>query len=194
MSAYNEFNDQQLADLLRSDDQLAFRFLYDKYWEKLFFVAVKRLNDESEAEEAVQDIFVNLWKRRSTLQIKVSFESYLSGAIKFEVLKKRAAMSKKDNALSDVLANTPQSAHNDGDLYDMHLLEQELLLTINSLPPKCQLVFVMSRNQGLSNKKIASDLNISEKAVEKHITSALKIIKGRFGRFFYLILLLKGLI
>ena len=194
MSAYNEFNDQQLADLLRSDDQLAFRFLYDKYWEKLFFVAVKRLNDESEAEEAVQDIFVNLWKRRSTLQIKVSFESYLSGAIKFEVLKKRAAMSKKDNALSDVLANTPQSAHHDGDLYDMHLLEQELLLTINSLPHKCQLVFVMSRNQGLSNKKIASDLNISEKAVEKHITSALKIIKGRFGRFFYLILLLKGLI
>jgi len=194
MSAYNEFNDQQLADLLRSDDQLAFRFLYDKYWEKLFFVAVKRLNDESEAEEAVQDIFVNLWKRRSTLQIKVSFESYLSGAIKFEVLKKRAAMSKKDNALSDVLANTPQSAHHDGDLYDMHLLEQELLFTINSLPHKCQLVFVMSRNQGLSNKKIASDLNISEKAVEKHITSALKIIKGRFGRFFYLILLLKGLI
>ena len=194
MSAYNEFNDQQLADLLRSDDQLAFRFLYDKYWEKLFFVAVKRLNDESEAEEAVQDIFVNLWKRRSTLQIKVSFESYLSGAIKFEVLKKRAAMSKKDNALSDILANTPQSAHHDGDLYDMHLLEQELLLTINSLPHKCQLVFVMSRNQGLSNKKIASDLNISEKAVEKHITSALKIIKGRFGRFFYLILLLKGLI
>lgn len=194
MSAYNEFNDQQLADLLRSDDELAFKFIYDKFWEKLFYVAAKRLNDESEAEEAVQDIFVNLWRRRSTLQIKVSFESYLAGAIKFEVLKKRAAMSKKDNALSDILARTPTAEHTDGNLYDIHLLEQELLQTINALPEKCQLVFVMSRNKGIPNKQIASDLNISEKAVEKHITTALKVIKGRFGRYFYLLLILKGMI
>lgn len=194
MPAYNEFTDQQLVDLLRSDDEQAFKYLYDKYWEKLFFTAVKRLNDESEAEEAVQDIFINLWKRRSTLQIKVNFESYLAGSIKFEVLKKRAAMSKKDNALSDMIANAPTAEHNDYNLYDMRLLEEELQQTINSLPQKCQLVFVMSRNRGLSNKQIASDLDISEKAVEKHITSALKIIKGRFGRYFFLLLLLKGFI
>lgn len=194
MPDYNNYTDQQLADLLRSDHEPAFKYLYDKFWEKLFFIAVKRLDDEDEAEEAVQDIFVNLWKRRSSLQIKVSFESYLAGAIKFEVLKKRAAMAKKANALSDIAANTSKPEHNDFNLYDMRLLEEELLQTIQALPQKCQLVFVMSRNKGLSNKQIASDLNISEKAVEKHITSALKIIKGRFGRYFFLLLLLKGLI
>lgn len=194
MPDYNEYTDQHLADLLRSDDESAFKYLYDKFWEKLFFVAVKRLNDEDEAEEAVQDIFVNLWKRRSSLQIKVSFESYLAAATKFEVLKKRAAMAKKADALSDITANTRSPEHNDWNLYDMRLLEEELLQTIEGLPQKCQLVFVMSRNKGLSNKQIASDLNISEKAVEKHITSALKIIKGRFGRYFFLLLLLRGLL
>ncbi|MCX2483816.1 RNA polymerase sigma factor [Pedobacter sp. MR2016-24] len=194
MPDYKDFTDQQLADLLRSDNEPALKFLYDKFWEKLFYTAAKRLNDEDEAEEAVQDIFVNLWRRRHTLQIKVSFESYLAGAVKFEVLKKRAAMSRKDNVLSDIIAQTTGAAHNDSNLYDLHLLEEELLQTVNSLPEKCQLVFVMSRKKGLSNKQIASDLNISEKAVEKHITTALKVIKGRFGRYFYLLLILKGLI
>jgi len=194
MPHYNEFNDQELTDLLRADDEAAFKFIYDKYWEKMFFVAAKRLNDQSEAEEAVQDIFVNLWKRRRTLQIKTNFESYLAGAVRFEVLKKRAAMSKKEKTLTDLIAQAQTAEHNDWNLYDLRLLEDELLHTVNSLPEKCQLVFVMSRNKGLSNKQIAADLNISEKAVEKHITSALKVIKGRFGRYFYLILLLKGLI
>jgi RNA polymerase sigma-70 factor (family 1) len=194
MSDYNEFNDQQLADLLRSDNEQAFRFIYDKFWEKLFFVAAKRLGDQDEAEEAVQDIFVNLWRRRSNLFIKVSFESYLAGAVKFEVLKKRASMARKESVMSEILANTQTAEYNDRNLYDMRLLEEELQQTVISLPPKCQLVFIMSRNRGLSNKQIASDLNISEKAVEKHITSALKVIKGRFGRFFYLLLLLKGFI
>ena len=194
MPDYSNYSDEQLTDLLRSDHEPAFKYLYDKFWEKLFFVAVKRLNDEAEAEEAVQDIFVNLWKRRKTLQIKISFESYLAGAIKFEVLKKRAAIAKKADALSNIAANTKVTEHNDLNLYDMRVLEEELLQTIHALPQKCQLVFVMSRNKGLSNKEIASSLNISEKAVEKHITIALKIIKGRFGRYFLLLLAIKGLI
>jgi len=194
MPNYSEYTDQQLVELLRSDDEWAFKYLYNKFWEKLFFIAIKRLNDEEEAEEAVQDIFVNLWKRRSTLQIKVSFESYLAGATKFEVLKKRAAMARKANALSYIAANIKTPEHNDWNLYDMRRLEEELMQTIHALPEKCQLVFIMSRNNGLSNKKIASDLNISEKTVEKHITTALKIIKGRFGRYFYFRLSLNGLI
>jgi len=96
--------------------------------------------------------------------------------------------------MSDILTQTTTAEHNDWNLYDLHLLEEELLQTVNSLPEKCQLVFVMSRKRGLSNKQIAADLNISEKAVEKHITTALKIIKGRFGRYFYLLLILKGII
>jgi len=69
------------------------------------------------------------------------------------------------------------------------MLQKQLEHTISSLPPKCQLIFRMSRENEYTNKKIASELDISEKTVEKHITHALKILKTRFGLFLNLLLL-----
>jgi RNA polymerase sigma-70 factor (ECF subfamily) len=57
---------------------------------------------------------------------------------------------------------------------DYHFLERQLAQEINQLPEKCRLVFTYSRELGYSNKEIAGELQISEKAVEKHITHARK--------------------
>ena len=59
-------------------------------------------------------------------------------------------------------------------LYDE--LVQNLNEKINSLPPRCREVFIMSRQEGKTNREISGQLGISEKAVEKHITKALKIM------------------
>lgn len=48
---------------------------------------------------------------------------------------------------------------------------------INELPEQCRRVFVMSRNEALSNKEIAEKLGISLKAVEANITRALKYLR-----------------
>ena len=55
-------------------------------------------------------------------------------------------------------------------------LIQNLNEKINSLPARCREVFVMSRHEGKTNREISNALGISEKAVEKHITKALKIM------------------
>jgi RNA polymerase sigma-70 factor (ECF subfamily) len=48
---------------------------------------------------------------------------------------------------------------------------------MKSLPEKCREVFYLSRYELLSNKKIAEQLNISQKTVEHQITKALKTIR-----------------
>lgn len=191
---YSKLNDQELIEQLRSNNELAFRFIYDRFWEKMFFVAMKKISDLHDAEEIIQDIFSNLWKRRETVQINTNLESYLAGAVKFEVYKCRASRAKREFMSEELEIVTERHIPHERNLFDTRMLEEELTNTVNSLPPKCQLVFTKSRKEGLSNKEIAEELNISEKAVEKHITNALKVIKGQFGRFFYLLLMLKGLI
>jgi RNA polymerase sigma factor (sigma-70 family) len=54
---------------------------------------------------------------------------------------------------------------------------------VETLPAKCKSVFKMSREQGLSNREIASVLLISERAVEHHITKALKTLKANLAHF-----------
>jgi RNA polymerase sigma-70 factor (family 1) len=191
---YSKLNDQELIEQLRSNNELAFRFIYDRFWEKMFFVAMKKISDIHDAEEIIQDIFSNLWKRRETVQITSNLESYLAGAVKFEVYKRRASRAKREFMSDELDILNERIVPHERNLFDIRMLEEELANTVNSLPPKCQLVFTKSRKEGLSNKEIAETLNISEKAVEKHITNALRVIKGHFGRFFYLLLILKGLI
>lgn len=180
MKDYSFFTDFQLADLLRSGDESVFKAIYEKYWEKLFFVASKRLNNTYEAEEVVQEVFLNLWRKREAFHLKVAFENYLAVAVKFEVYKRRAQRDKQEAFARDLLTSGAVEENHDQNLYDLQALRQQLDEAINTLPPKCRLVFTMSRNTDLTNKNIAGELGISEKAVEKHITNAIKILKGRF--------------
>ena len=192
MNDYKAYTDHQLADLLRSGDERAFKWIYDTYWPKLYFVAAKRLDDTPEAEEVVQDIFLNLWRRRETFQLKVNFEHYLAVAVKFEVFKHRAARTRKDQLAVDLGRRSVQQENSDWHLYDLNALQEQLQQTIQALPAKCRLVFTMSRETELTNKQIAADLGITEKAVEKHVTTALKVLKTRFGHYLLMIMILKG--
>jgi DNA-directed RNA polymerase specialized sigma24 family protein len=63
-----------------------------------FSFAYKRLKNKDESKDAVQDVFINLWKRRSTLQLTASLRTYLFTAVRYELLKK-IAQSKRLPAL-----------------------------------------------------------------------------------------------
>lgn len=194
MITYAKLADMELAALLQAGDEAAFKVIYQKYWDKLLVVAGRRLGDIDEAEEALQDIFLNLWKRRDKFHLKVSFDHYFAVAVKFEVinrLAKRSREQQRNNAFAQ-----EHAAHHEilPIRFDLATLQKQLEDTISALPPKCQLIFRMSRETDFTNKKIAERLHISEKTVEKHVTHALKLLKSRFGPLFSIaIALLPGL-
>ncbi|HLU51765.1 MAG TPA: RNA polymerase sigma-70 factor [Flavobacteriaceae bacterium] len=191
MSSYDLYTDFEIVDLLNQNDESAFRHLYNKYWDKLFIMASNRLDDPTEGEEVVQDIFFNLWKKRETFRLQRGFENYFAVALKYEVITRRAKRLKNKAFQTQLYSalNEPyieEAFHQ----FDLDQLQSQLKYRINQLPKKCQLVFTLSRESELSNKQIAEKLNISEKTVEKHITHALKFLKTHFGHYFNLILLL----
>ncbi|MCX2452379.1 RNA polymerase sigma-70 factor [Pedobacter sp. PLR] len=195
MASYATLSDQELADLLRHGNETVFKIIYDRFWSKLYFVASKRLNDPAEAEEAVQDIFLNLWKNRETFQLKVNFENYLAVAIKFQVIKRRSKRFKRSiieqQLGTEAELENFQNQNYDWNQYDLEELQNRLSKIIDTLPPKCKLVFNMSRDEHYTNKKIAAELGISEKAVEKHVTQALKVLRSKLGLSLIFILFLQ---
>ncbi|MNL63493.1 RNA polymerase sigma factor [compost metagenome] len=76
------------------------------------------------------------------------------------------------------------------DLLDFNELKLQLEETIKALPEKCQIIFRMKYEQGLSQKQIAEELDISEKTIEAHLSKARKTIRNSFGNLSSIIFLL----
>src|SRR6202000_1639091 len=84
MSAIQILEDKELTDLLKDGNEPAFTEIYNRYWDKLYFIAYKLLKDTNAAEEIVQEVFLMIWKKRDSLNIK-SLTQYLAAMTRYAV-------------------------------------------------------------------------------------------------------------
>jgi RNA polymerase sigma-70 factor (ECF subfamily) len=171
------FDEKELLLRLQQSDENAFTAIYNHYWKKLFYKAALKLQNLSEAEGIVQDIFLELWRRRAELEITTCLASYLAVCVKHKVidlLAKRARQLRHHQYIS--LQTVPADRSVD-DILQFEILKEQLAKETAKLPDKCRLVFELSRHEGYSHKQIAKHLGISEKTVESHLSKALRNLR-----------------
>ncbi|MCX2485784.1 RNA polymerase sigma factor [Pedobacter sp. MR2016-24] len=188
MHEYSRLTDFELADMLKKGEEKAFREIYNRYWDRAYIKSYKRINDALEAEEIVQDIFCNLWRKRDTFSLVKGFDNYFAGAVKFEVINrfaKQARQAKLKNQAMSSFSEIDNSTINDIDLKEFqHQLQQSIL----ELPDKCGQVFRLKFEKDYTQQQIAEELQISEKTVEAHLSKARKLLKSKFGRLLNLLI------
>lgn len=173
LQEYQMWPDAKLLDLLRLDDRKAFEILYHKYSSKLYYAAYNLFRDQDVCEDLVQELFIDLWTKRHQLAV-TSLEGYLKVAIKNRVLMYlRTQKATLDIAVIETLAEKYSA---DSQLLQ-HDISRVLDDSVEKLPEKCRQIFTLSRKEYLSNKEIASRLNISIKTVENQITIALRYLR-----------------
>ncbi len=131
-----------------------------------------------EAEDAVHDVLVSLWKSREEQDIE-SLRLYLSGALKYAVL--RTIYRRRIFGNTKVIEDK-SIVYNDTQIDNRNVLSLIWEHTAE-LPEKCRIIFRLSRFHGLSNTEIAQTLNISGKTVENQINKAQKKIKLSLKNF-----------
>ena len=169
---------------MRSDSDAAFELLFDKYYDFLCRSAFRICPDQNAVEDIVQDIFLELWRKRRRLTINISLKAYL----------RRAAVNRSLNYLRDrgPVPNEDTTWMQDrlsADNYPEGQLDQEALSrrideAIDALPERCRLVFVLSRFEDLSYREIAELLEISPKTVENQIVKALSLLRDALKPYF----------
>jgi RNA polymerase sigma-70 factor (ECF subfamily) len=185
LTIYQSYSDEVLLDLIKAEDEAAFRCLYERYWARLLGQAFATLKNREDAEELVQTVFLNLWKRRQSLHIQSSLATYLASACKYEVLACRARRKAEDEKKSAYLQGVSEEDDSTAAWLDAEALRRDIEKTVQQLPEKCRLVFRMSREQGLTGTQIASDLEIAPKTVEAHMGKALKHIRSSLRNFLF---------
>ena len=92
MTDLTNYSDDKLLILLQRGEELSLSAIYDRYWKSLYLAAYNVLRDKMAAEDAVQDVFISLWKRSNEVEI-VSLKAYLFQAVRFRVLKSIRAVA-----------------------------------------------------------------------------------------------------
>lgn len=173
MSSFKSYSDERLISLLQQGSHEAFEELYNRYWLVIYRRFYKKLQSKALAEEYTQDLFTSLWSRRSGLTISISFIHYLNGAVRKMVVNNiRNEIRKKimhANSLELTVTNPDDSQ-----------LFSTLTQALENLPVKTGEIIKLSKLEGLSVKDIAAHQNLSNKAVEYHITKALKMLRTYF--------------
>jgi RNA polymerase sigma-70 factor (ECF subfamily) len=169
-------NDRELLARLRAGETSAFDAIFRANYALLVRVAEAMLRDRATAEEIAQDVLLELWRRRETLDVTESVRGYLLQATRnrsLNALRHRAIERRSEPQLADGVARLPST--------DAAVRENEIEVAIQAaiaeLPARCRLVFELSRIEGLKYAEIATRLGISVKTVEVQMGKALRILR-----------------
>ena len=160
-----------------------FEVIYVRYWEKVFAVCYNSTERIELAQSMTQDIFKSIWERRDSIQIEKSIEHYLVRSAKKKVAEYFRNQSIRSKHLDLASHDDCAAANCTEQDVAYSLLVEELNLLVGRLPCQCRNVYRMSREQGLTNKQIAQELKISERAVEYHISKAISFLKKNLPEY-----------
>ena len=174
-------DDGALVELLQKGYVAAFDSLFDVYSPKLFGFAMRYFKSESDSDELVQDVFVQVWEYRETLKSELSFKSYLFTIALNHI---RKYFNKKAVALRylESLQKDPELTDNEiiqNDDYESTL--QQINIIIEQMPPRRRDIFLKSKLEGKSSKEVAAELNISAGTVDNQVSEALRFIRTRLS-------------
>lgn len=177
MSDFTKQTDDVLWSLVQADDQRAFGVLYGRYWQPVWSYAKHAMTDPDDAEDIVQELFMALWEKRSTLQITSSLKAYLYRATLNKVIDRIDRSKYKESYLADLKRTFEEGSYTtDAVLFEKELIER-LETCINTMPPKMRAIFTLSRFDMMSHQQISDYLNISRENVNRQIKNALMLLK-----------------
>lgn len=162
-----------------------YKAVFRQCYPKLLFYAVRLVGDE-EAEDIVQDVFVELWRRKESVVIGEQILAFLYRSVytkAINLLKHQAIENNYSAAMMEIYGRKlqyyqPDHAEVIRKIEDQEL-RQEIYGVINELPDKCREVFKLSYLHEMKNKDIAETLGISLRTVEAHMYKALKFLRER---------------
>lgn len=166
-----------VTDQFDLKDPRCFEAIYNTFWNRVYLMCYKHTRDTETSKEMVQDIFKSLWERREELTIEVSIERYLARAAKFKVFEFIRNKTTQQAHTAAAACQWPVSSNVTENDVLYNALKEDVETVVESLPDQCRRVFRLSRMEGLTNREIATRLEVSERAVEHHITRALRSLR-----------------
>lgn len=168
---------------LREGSEKALQEVFSEYYTQLCAIAYQYVGDTQVSESIAEECFVSLWEKREQILPLDNFRLYIS-----RMVRNRSIDYLRAQRVTTVDFDSPSASCfiSDSDLFEELVtkdLQQIIHDTLQSLSPQCRRVFELSREENLSYREIARQLNISENTVKYHIKQALAALRDALGQY-----------
>jgi RNA polymerase sigma-19 factor, ECF subfamily len=180
-SKKNNISDNGLSLPIGLNDKAEFENIYKFYWPKLYIYAFNILREREICEDIIQEVFVDLWRRRKDIQVS-DLNSYLYRSVKNQVLNHFRNSKYKNQLLMKF--NIISAKYNFDELYEKTELNNQISNLVSKLPDQRRLIFQLNKQECLSYKEISEKLNLSLQTVKNQISTALKAIRKSLKDFY----------
>ena len=166
-------------------EHIDFKDVYVTYYSRMKHFAQEYVLSEADAENIVQDVFLEVWKRRDMLACHVNLMAFLFTSVKNECLdflQHKVIEEKAVTHIKEEYTRTLQMKYESLEAFDEGFFSEddiETLITkaIDSLPEKCREIFIRSKIEGKRQKEIAEELGVSINTIETQMGIAYKKLK-----------------
>lgn len=190
MSIHFLEDEKDLLSRLKAGDEKSFEQIYRHYYGSLYIQAYHRLGDRELAKDVVHDLFTVIWNTKDSITVETSLTNYLYTCVRNRVFDIWAKERNREKYLNSLVLESTITHVNAVDQLQEKMLTEQIENTLKQLPPRVRQVFEMSRNQYLTYKEIANQLELSEHTVRGYIKEALKALRYRIGALLWSLLIL----
>lgn len=170
------YDEKRVLELLGQGSEFAFIQLYDKYNKQIYLSALKFLDSKEQAEEIVQEVFMDVWLRKEEISSVINIKAFLYAMAKNLVYKVYRQHGYAQKA-SEEFARNAFTENATEELINSLDYEKLLLNAVGSLSETQRQIFMMAKEEGLSHKQIAEKLNLTVLSVKSHMKRALREIR-----------------
>jgi len=180
---------EDILNRLQLDDRSALKELFEAYYPMVCQAIRRFVQDTSTCEDLAQEVFLRFWQKRN----KINIDSNLPAYIRRMAINEALAYHRRNKRFQDE-EFTPGMEHDtDPGAEEQYLhgeLKDNITAAIDTLPPKCRMVFKLSRFEELTYKEIADKMDISVKTVENQMSKALRVLRERLHSYLNLFILI----
>lgn len=170
------YTDESLLTALRNDEAGAFQTLYKRFWKDLYKTAYARFQNEQDAEDVVQDLFIKIYEIKDTLVINTSLIGYLQNALKFRIIRVLSRVDLHQKAMEHLVYRMTEMQATILDVMTASDLERTISQVVGRFPANMQKIFVL-RSEDYTVKEIAEALGLAEQTVRNNIAESLRRLK-----------------
>lgn len=187
-------NDNELLAASRNGDETAFRLLFEKYWADLFKIALRRLQSAEDAKDILQDVFLSFWNNLHNITVEDSLGGYLYTALRNKIFNH---LEKNNNRLHLLMERRFTASDCEETIFSDYCtkeLTHYLKTQVKNMPEKMRQIYLLSKEEHMTNGDIAALLNLSNQTVKNQLHNALTRLRASLEKSHFSQLTTAGLL